>query len=116
MSKEKTTRPNTVRNYRERYEHNIRDVIGDMVISEVKPMHCQKVLNLMENSYKGSAIEQCRITMASMFFYAQENQIIPISPVVKSVKTPKKIEKKVRFLTLEEQDKFLKAAIIVSLL
>lgn len=110
MSKEKTTRPNTVRNYRERYEHNIRDVIGDMVISEVKPMHCQKVLNLMENSYKGSAIEQCRITMASMFFYAQENQIIPISPVVKSVKTPKKIEKKVRFLTLEEQDKFLKAA------
>lgn len=108
--KEKTTRPNTVRNYRERYEHNIRDVIGNMIISEVKPMHCQKVLNLMEDSYKGSTIEQCRITMASMFFYAQENQIIPISPVVKSVKTPKKIEKKVRFLTLEEQDKFLKAA------
>ncbi len=108
--KEKTTRPNTVRNYRERYEHNIRDVIGNMIISEVKPMHCQKVLNLMEERYKGSTIEQCRITMASMFFYAQENQIIPISPVVKSVKTPKKIEKKVRFLTLEEQDKFLKAA------
>lgn len=108
--KEKTTRPNTVRNYRERYEHNIRDVIGNMIISDVKPMHCQKVLNLMEDNYKGSTIEQCRITMASMFFYAQENQIIPISPVVKSVKSPKKIEKKVRFLTLEEQDKFLKAA------
>ncbi len=46
--------------------------------------------------------------MASMFFYAQENQIIPISPVVKSVKSPKKIEKKVRFLTLDEQDRFLK--------
>lgn len=108
--KEKTTRPNTVRNYRERYEHNIRDVIGSMIISDVKPMHCQKVLNLMEDNYKGSTIEQCRITMASMFFYAQENQIIPISPVVKSVKSPKKIEKKVRFLTLEEQEKFLKAA------
>lgn len=73
-------------------------------------MHSQKVLNLMDDSYKGSTIKQCRIAMASMFLYAQENQIILISLVVKSVKTPKKIEKKVRFLTLEEQDKFLKAA------
>lgn len=55
--KEKTTRPNTVRNYRERYEHNIRDVIGNMIISEVKPMHCQKVLNVMEDSYRGYTIE-----------------------------------------------------------
>lgn len=108
--KEKTTRPNTVRNYRERYEHNIRDVIGNMVISEVKPMHCQQVLNLMEERYKGSTMEQCRITMAGMFFYAQENQIIPLSPVTKSVKSPKRIEKKVRVLTLDEQEKFLKAA------
>lgn len=92
--KQKTTRYNTVRNYRERYEHNIKDVIGDMIISEVKPMHCQKVLNLMEEKYKGSTMEQVRITMASMFYYAQENHIIPSSPVVKSVKCPKMIEKK----------------------
>lgn len=52
--KEKTTRHNTVRNYQERYKHNIRDVIGNMIISEVKPMHCQQVLNLMEEKYKGS--------------------------------------------------------------
>lgn len=108
--KEKTTRHNTVRNYRERYDHNIRDVLGDMIISEVKPMHCQQVLNLMEKKYKGSTMEQCRITMASMFFYAVENQIIPTNPVTKSVKCPKKIEKKVHFLTLDEQEKFLKAA------
>lgn len=84
--KEKTTRHNTVRNYRERYEHNIRDVIGNMIISEVKPMHCQHVLNLMKDDYKGSTIQQCRITMASMFFYAMQNQIISSSPVTKSVK------------------------------
>lgn len=108
--KEKTTRPNTVRNYRERYKHNIRDVIGNMIISEVKPMHCQQVLNRMEEKYKGSTMEQCRITMVSMFLYAQENQIIPVSPVLKSVKCPKKVEKKVRFLTLEEQEKFLEIA------
>ena len=108
--KEKTTRPNTVRNYRERYEHNIRDVIGHMLISEVKPMHCQQVLNLMEEKYKGSTMEQCRITMTSMFFYAQENGIIPANPVKKTVKCPKKKEKNVRVLTLEEQKQFLKVA------
>jgi len=108
--KEKTTRPNTVRNYKERYVHNIQDVIGNMLISEVKPMHCQQILNNMEEKYKGSTMEQCRITMASMFLYAVENQIIPMSPVTKSVKSPKKIEKKVRFLTLEEQEKFLAVA------
>ena len=30
--------PNTLRNYRERYEHNIKPVIGHMKIANVKPM------------------------------------------------------------------------------
>ena len=108
--KEKTTCSNTVKNYKERYKYNIQDVIGNMIISEVKPMHCQHVLNLMKEKYKGSTIEQCRITMASMFLYATENQIIPMSLVTKLVKSPKKIEKKNRGLTLEEQIKFLEVA------
>ena len=33
--------PNTLRNYRERYEHNIQPVIGGMLLSSVKPMHCK---------------------------------------------------------------------------
>ena len=35
--------PNTIRNYRERYEHNIRPVIGKLKITDVKPMHCTKI-------------------------------------------------------------------------
>ena len=53
-----------------------------------------KVRNLLEYSCKGSTIEQRKITVASMFFYAQENQIIPISPVVKLVKMLKTPENK----------------------
>lgn len=109
--KGKTTRFNTVRNYKDRYIHNIKDVIGNMVISDVKPMHCQAVLNIMaDKGYKSSTIEQCRITMSNMFFYAVENEIIPFSPVKRSVKSLKKDETKVRFLTLDEQNKFLEAA------
>ena len=35
--KEKTVRPNTVRNYRERYSRNIKKHIGKKLINDVKP-------------------------------------------------------------------------------
>lgn len=35
--------PNTLRNYRERYKQNIQPIIGKMLLSDVKPMHCKKV-------------------------------------------------------------------------
>lgn len=109
--KEKTTRFNTVRNYKDRYIHNIKPVIGNMIISDVKPMHCQAVLNIMvDKGYKSSSIDQCRIAMSNMFFYAVENEIMPFSPVKRSVKCPKKDEAKVRFLTLDEQKRFLDTA------
>ena len=43
--------PNTIRNYRERYERNIQPLIGTMCIADVKPMHCKAVLNRMETEY-----------------------------------------------------------------
>ncbi|MFR3364826.1 MAG: hypothetical protein ACLTV1_08985 [Christensenellales bacterium] len=33
---------NTLRNYRERYVHNIQPVMGKMMIANVKPMHCKR--------------------------------------------------------------------------
>ena len=32
---------NTIRNYRERYEKNVKPVLGDMLLTDVKPMHCK---------------------------------------------------------------------------
>lgn len=42
--KKKTVRPNTVRNYTERYNKNIQKIIGRKILTEVKPIHCQKFL------------------------------------------------------------------------
>lgn len=50
--------PNTKRNYRERYEYNVKPVIGKMRLTDVKPMHCKMVFNRMEASYAGSTIRQ----------------------------------------------------------
>ena len=45
--------PNTLRNYRERYVHNIQPVMGKMMIANVKPMHCKKVFIQMDADYAG---------------------------------------------------------------
>lgn len=105
-----TTRSNTVRNYRERYNHNIKSELGNMIISEVKPLHCQRVLNLMDEKYKGSTMAQARITMYNIFSSAVENKLIESNPVTKSVKCTKPIDTKIRFLTVDEQKKFLESA------
>ena len=104
-------RPNTIRNYKERFNHNVDRCIGNMLMSEVKPMHCQNVLNQMKDDYKTSTIYQTRITLYSMFSDAVENDVILKNPVTKSVKyNIGKEPKKVRALTIEEQKKFLEVA------
>ena len=108
--KEKTVRPNTVRNYRERYKHNIKRHLGKMLINDVKPMHCQIVLNNMSDDYAGSTIYQCLIALYNMFQAAFENSIISSNPVTKTVRLPKPIEKKTRVLTINEQKKFMETA------
>lgn len=54
---------NTRRNYNERYDKNIKLLIGDMLLKDVKPLHCQNVLNQMAERYANSVIEHCRLVM-----------------------------------------------------
>ena len=62
--KKKTVRPNTVRNYTERYERNIKAVIGKELLTEVKPIHCQKIFSDMaEDGYRTTTIYQTRIAL-----------------------------------------------------
>lgn len=104
-------RPNTIRNYKERFEHNIRKCIGNMILSEVKPMHCQNVLNQMKDNYKSSTIYQTKITLYCMFSDAVENDVIYKNPVTKGIKhNIGKEPKKVRALTIDEQKRFLEVA------
>ena len=110
--KKQTVRPNTVRNYSERYERNIKGIIGKKPLSEVKPIHCQKIFSDMaEQGYKTTTIYQTRITLYNMLEFAKENDVILSNPCKKSVKSDigKPSEKKVA-LTIDEQRKFLMAA------
>ena len=108
--KGKTIRRNTYRNYRDRFDINVAPVIGKMKLKDIKPMHCQNVLNLMEEDYAGSTIHMTLLTMYTSLNGAVENGLIHSNPVKRSVKSPKPIEKKNRVLTKDEQERFLEAA------
>lgn len=103
--------PNTRRNYRERYEHNIQPVCSNMRLSDVKPMHCKIILNRMDATYAGSTIRQAYITMGRMFKSALMNHMILQHPMdgVRYAKPVRAVDD-IKFLTKEEQKKFLEAA------
>ncbi len=103
--------PNTRRNYKERYDKNVKSAIGKMVISDVKPMHCKMILNGMMDDYAGSTIRQVYITMGTMFRAAVMNDVISKHPMdgvryTKPIKAPSDH----RVLSVEEQQKFLEVA------
>lgn len=82
-----------------------------MVISEVKPMHCQSIINIMDNNgYAQASMVRTKATISAMFADALENGLVATNPVSKGVKCPKKNIKNTRFLTVAEQDKFLTIA------
>ncbi len=103
--------PNTRRNYRERYKKNIQPVIGKMLLSDVKPMHCKIVLNSMDEDYAGSTIRQTYICMGTMLKSALMNDLIVRHPMngVRYTK-PVRAVNDIKFLTVDEQNKFLETA------
>lgn len=103
--------PNTIRNYRERYIRNIQPVMGKMLISDVKPMHCKKVFIRMDSDYAGSTIRQTYITMGTLFKAAKMNDLIIKHPMdgVRFTK-PVRAAGDIKFLSREEQRAFLAAA------
>ena len=103
--------PNTLRNYRERYKQNIQPIIGKMLLSDVKPMHCKKVFIQMDADYAGSTIRQAYITMGTMFKAAKMNDLIAKHPMdgVRFTK-PVRATDDIKFLTRDEQRVFLETA------
>ena len=110
--KKKTVRPNTVRNYTERYNKNIQKIIGRKIVTEVKPIHCQKIFtDMAEEGYKTSTIYQTRIALFNMLEFAKENEVILSNPCKKSVKSDMgKPSQKKEALTIDIQKKFIEYA------
>ncbi len=102
------------------FEYWINHIVGDLApntrrnyrnLVDVKPLHCKMVLNNMEERYAGSTIRQTYIAMGTMFKSALMNDLIAKHPMdgVRYTK-PIRAVNDIKFLTVEEQQKFLEAA------
>lgn len=102
---------NTKRNYKDRYVANVKPLIGNMRIRDVKALHCRKILADMEADYAGSTIRQTYIMMGTMFKSAKMNDVIVKHPM-DGVRYTKAVHKasSARYLTVEEQKRFLQVA------
>ena len=105
-------RDTTYENYIDCYNKRIKPYIGDMVLSEVKPLHCQNLLNqAADKGYAYRTITGTRNKLHCMFESALENDLIAYNPVTKSVKCKANDETcEPRVLTVAEQALFLKHA------
>lgn len=102
---------NTYRNYKNRYMNNIKPILGNVRLVDVKPDMCQKVLNVMdEEEYSYGTMNQTRITMHAMFDGAILSDYIEKNPVNKAVKCRMKEAEERRVLSIEEQQTFLEYA------
>ena len=104
-------RHGTKRAYVDRYNNRIKPVIGDMLLADIKPLHCQNVLNLAQDAGDTSgSVRKLRVIMHSFFEAAYDNDMIPANPIRSSVTYVNTSSDERRVLTLDEQDLFLKTA------
>lgn len=104
--KEGIVADNTIKNYKNRYEKNIKDSIGSLKLCDVKQIHCQKILNNMFSSgkYSYGTMELTQITLHAIFKGAVENGYLDKNPAegLKLKKRESEDEER-RVLTREEQ-------------
>ena len=109
--KRNNVRESTKALYENRYKINIEEQIGNMVIADIKPLHCQNILNKMADTYSNNTIKKVRTILYSLFADAEENGLISKNPVTKSVKcTSGKKPKEKKVLSVDEHKAFLKVA------
>lgn len=110
--KKRTVRPNTIRNYTERYHRNIEPVIGNKMLGAVNSIHCQTIMNRMaDEGYRTTTIYQTRITLYNMLEYAYLNDVIMKNPCSKVVKSDiGKSSRKKEALTRDMQRTFCQIA------
>lgn len=109
--KGQTIRNSTKRGYLLLFEKHIKPVLGEMRVSDVRSIHCQKVLNQMvEQNLKQGSINDVRMKMHAMFECAVENKMITHNPVSRSVKSlSHKTSEQREAMTLAEQKIFFEA-------
>jgi integrase len=103
--------PQTKASYMGKYNTWIKPCIGNMILADVKPLHCFNVLNQMQNSdRKSSTIDSTKNLLKRIFESALENEIVSSVPITKTMKYPGNGKTETRWLDVDEEKLFLECA------
>lgn len=100
---------NTTKNYKQRYEYNIKNEIGLIKLQDIRQLHCQKILNNMFDSgrYSNGTMELTQITLHALFKGAVENDYLQKNPAENlKLKRRDNDNEERRVLTRQEQKIF----------
>lgn len=104
--KEKSVRPNTLREYTHIYNKNISPFIGNRNINSLVKSDIQRIITLAHtNGYGYERQNKIKVILSDMMARALEDNLILKNPVLGSKVIDKK-ESKAKSLTLEEQNIF----------
>lgn len=106
--KEGIVADNTTKNYKNRYNANIKKEIGNMKLCDVKQLHCQRIMNdMFENGrYSYGTMELTQITLHAIFKGAIENGYLYKNPAEGLKLKRRDEEEERRVLTRDEQRTF----------
>lgn len=98
-------------NYREYYKNNIKDVLGNKVLTDIRPEHIQKLYNdMVKAGYAVSSIKVVSSSLSGCLQQAYKNRLIEQNPC-RLCTLPREKERKVKqAMTKEQQDLFMKYA------
>ncbi len=107
--KDGIVKDNTTKNYKQRYEYNIKNEIGLIKLQDIRQLHCQKILNNMFDSgrYSNGTMELTQITLHALFKGAVENDYLQKNPAENlKLKRRDNDNEERRVLTRQEQKIF----------
>lgn len=94
--------------YCQQYHNQIQPVLGKMLIKDVRPLHCQSVLNKMSSkSYAQSSITAAKTVMGTLLGAAYNNNVIMQYPLRNVKPQNGQPSKKKKVLTVDEQKTLL---------
>lgn len=96
------------RDLRSRINKNITAEIGSMMIKDVRPLHCQRILNNL-SGFSANHIKKVNNAMSDIFEKALDNKMILSNPAAKLDK-PKGYTQQRRAITNSEREVILKVA------
>lgn len=108
-TKEGHVRDISLRNYRSQIESHIVPSLGAMRVRDVKPAHIRKMLSDMRDLSKATQRLVLQTT-AAIFEMAVENELIPRSPCLRSIKPSGETPKTAEALSAEQVEQLLDAA------